>query len=252
VKAILIDDEIQAREALRKILEDNCRDVTIVAEADTKERAEELLKNTTVDLVFLDIALPDGDGFDLIPVIKDLGLKIIFTTAHNEYALQAFRVSAIDFLLKPLDPVELCAAVDKVRHMVENDHFIMLNALISNLDSRDVNLKKIVLKTSESIHIIDISDIIRLESDCNYTRFFLSSRPPILVSKTLKDYEDILLNSGFIRSHNSHLVNFNYISRFDKADGGSLVMKDGVKIPVSVRKRDALMDYLNKFTLKGE
>jgi len=251
MRAILIDDEIQAREALKKILEETCYDITIIAEAGTLENARQVINKNKADIVFLDIALPDGYGFDLIPQLRDLGIKVIFVTAHNEYALKAFRVSAVDFLLKPLDPLELFSAIDKVRHVVEHDHFIMLNALVSNLDGRDNALKKIVLKTSESIHVIDISDIVRLESDCNYTKFILNSRSPLLISKTLKEFEEVLFQSGFIRPHNSHIVNFNYVSRFDKIDGGCLVMKDGVKIPVAVRKKDTILKFLDKFSVRG-
>lgn len=252
MKAIIIDDEVQARESLVNMINTLCRNVEVVAEADNKTTASEILQKYRCDLVFLDINLPDGNGFDLIPKINELGLKVIFTTAHDEYAVKAFKVSAADYLMKPVDPSELCTSIEKVRHIVERDNFMMLNALISNLDSRENEMNKLVLKTSDSIYIVNISDIIRLESDCNYTRFFLNDRQPLFVSRTLKEFEELLKNTGFIRPHNSHLVNFNYISRFEKADGGCLVMKDGFKIPVAVRKKESLLAYLEKYSRKQE
>jgi len=250
MKAIIIDDEAQPRESLKKIVETLCRDVEIVAEAKSKADATELLQKHSCDLVFLDINLEDGNGFDLIPQINNIGLKVIFITGHDEYAVKAFKVSAVDYLLKPVDPSELCVAIEKVRNMVEQDHIMMMNALISNLGSIGNEPRKIVLKTTDSIYLVDVSDIIRFESDCNYSRVFISGRNPIMVSKTLKDYEGILKNSGFIRPHNSHLVNFNYVSRFEKTDGGYLVMKDGFKVPVAVRKKESLLAYLEQFSGK--
>ncbi len=248
MKTIIIDDEAQARESLKRMLNTLCRDIEIIAEAGSIRSASEAMQEHAPDLVFLDISLPDGNGFDLIPEINRLGIKVIFITAHDEYAVQAFKVSAADYLLKPVDPSELCNAVKKARLMVENDHLTMLNALIANLDKQDGELSKLVLKTSDSIFIVDISDIVRLESEGNYTRIFPVNKKPLMVSRTLKEYEEILKNSGFIRPHNSHLVNFDYVSRFDRSDGGYLVMKDGKIIPVAVRKKESLLAYLEKFS----
>ena len=195
------------------------------------------------DIFLLDVNLFDGTGFDLLKQIPLPHYNVICITAHDEDAIRAFRFSAIDYILQPVVAGELLAAIDKAAQTISREETeLKLNALLSNLDSA----KKIVLKTAESIHIVQISNIIRCEADIHYTTFFLKHKPSLLVSKTLKDFAELLEPAGFYRTHQSHLVNINHIMRFDKGEGGHLVMDDESIVPVSSRKREELFNLFEK------
>ncbi len=246
LKTVIIDDESKAREAIREMIRIYCPGVELIGEAQDVLSGIQLVKSAQPDLVFLDIKMPDGTGFDLLNRIEKKDFALIFLTAFDEYAVKAFRFSAIDYLLKPLDPDELIIAVDRVISSLENERD-NLSALLNNLKSIQKDSKKLVLKTAESIFLVNISDIIRCESTGNYTKFFLTNQKPVLVSHTLKDYDDILNEYHFFRVHQSHLVNLDHIMRLDKADGGTLIMSDNQSVPVSTRKKDALVKALNEF-----
>lgn len=179
----------------------------------------------------------DGTGFDLLKKFEKISFKVIFITAHEEHAIKAFKFSALDYILKPLTAGELLNAVEKVIDLKQKEETeLKLSAFLSNLDK----IKKIVLKTAESIHIVQVKNIIRCEADVNYTTFFLDNDDKLVVSKTLKEYSELLEPSGFYRTHQSHLVNLDHILRYDKTEGGHLVMADESIVPVSSRKRDNL------------
>jgi two-component system LytT family response regulator len=203
-----------------------------------------LLKQSTPEIVFLDIQLGDGTGFDILELLDQINFNIIFTTASDAYAVKAFRFSAIDYLLKPIDPDDLKAAVEKASQTkrTPNESLEMLME-----HSRQVYkpLKRLALNTLEKIHVVNISDIVRCEADVNYTLFFFSDKTKLLVTKTLKDFEDMLKDHQFLRVHQSHLVNTNFIKEFVKGDGGYLMMHDGSSVPVSTRKRNSVVEALN-------
>lgn len=237
ISIAVIDDESKARETIINILALSNENLNIIGEADSVQSGFELISCKQPDLVLLDIHLMDGTGFDLLKKFETINFKVIFITAHEEHAVKAFKFSALDYILKPLTAGELLSAVEKVKDLKHKEETeLKLSAFLSNLDK----IKKIVLKTAESIHIVQVKNIIRCEADVNYTTFYLDNNDKLLVSKTLKEYSELLEPSGFYRTHQSHLVNLDHILRYDKTEGGHLVMDDESIVPVSSRKRDEL------------
>lgn len=240
--AVIIDDMPLARASLKADIEEHCPEISIIGEAESVISGLKLLKDIKPDLVFLDIELQDGLGFDILDIIKEQTFQVIFTTAQESYALRAFRVSAIDYLLKPIDPELLILAVQKAsnaRPQLKEQLSILKNELSENAKTR-----QIVLHTQEKITLVPVDDIIRCESEGNYTKFFLIDGTKHLIAKTLKEYESTLPKSKFIRTHQSHLVNKNQIKEFVKTEGGYLLMKDGSRVSVSVRKRTQVLKAL--------
>ena len=244
MKVLIIDDEAQQRSLTREFLETYCPTVTVVAEAGSLKAGIEAVRKYSPDLLLLDIDLGDGTGFDLLQKIKHIDFQVIFITAYNDFALKAFKFSALDYLLKPLDPEELISAVQKAQQQhTTNQQQAQLAVLFSQIQQGDT-LKKIVLKDSENVYVVEIANIIRLEAEKNYTIFFLADRQQLVISKTMKEYEQLLENKGFFRCHQSHLVNLSYLARLDKRDGGMLVMKDQSTVPLATRRKDELMKLL--------
>ena len=233
MNAVIVDDEATVRNTIKSLLNENFPDIKILATAGSIQEGYETIINNKPDLLFLDIELPDGTGFDLLKKFSQVPFKIIFVTGHHEYALDAIKVSALDYVLKPIDTDELCRAVEKAREVInQQEQRLKLQALSENLLGKKV-LKRIILHTSDHLQIVSVSDIVRAEADSNYTSFTLSDGKHILVSRTIKEFESLLSASGLIRVHQSHLVNINYIDRFIKKDGGFLLLKDNTKVPVS-------------------
>lgn len=234
---IIIDDEPKARSTIRDILDLGEQKLNILGEAGDVSSAYELILQKKPDLILLDINLPDGTGFDLLKKFDRIDFRIIFITAHEEYAVRAFRFSAMDYILKPVAASDLLQAVEKAGETIRNEKTEeKFKAFLANLEK----INKIVLRTAESIHIINLENIVRCESDVNYTTFYLANGEKLLVSKTLKEYDEMLGPSGFFRTHQSHLVNLEHILRYDKAEGGHLIMDDGSWVPVSLRKKEHL------------
>jgi two-component system, LytTR family, response regulator len=234
---IIIDDEPKARETIINILKYSNIDLKIAGEADSIASGFGIITQNKPDLILLDINLPDGNGFDLLNRFEKISFGVIFITAYEEYAIKAIKFSALDYILKPFKAAELIQAVEKAAEKILGGKYnLQYKALLSNLDK----IRKIVLRTAESMHVVNVQDIIRLEADCNYTRFFLANGERLLVSKTMKEFDEMLEEAGFFRTHQSHLVNINHIQRYEKADGGYLVMDDHSTVPISSRKKDAL------------
>jgi two-component system LytT family response regulator len=189
--------------------------------------------------------MPDGTGFDLLQMLNPIQFKVIFITGYEDFAIRAFRFSAIDYLLKPLDPVELVEAVNKAEESMHKEVLeLKLNTLFSNLE-RPKNLQKLVLKTAEKIYSVNIQDIINCESDKNYTTFYFINAPKLVVSTTLKEYETLLKPFNFFRAHQSHLINMLYFDHFIKTDGGNtIVMKNKNKIPLATRKKEEFLTLI--------
>lgn len=245
IKTVLIDDEPRARETLREMLATFCPKFEIIGEGYDVDSGKKVIESSKPEVVFLDIRMPDGTGFDLLNKLKNLDFLLVFLTAYDEYALKAFKFSAIDYLLKPLDPEELINCCKKLSKTLQFEKK-QFDVLIDNLDSQSKARQKIVLKTADTVHVVKVSDIIRIESDGNYTRFYIENRPAILVSKTLKEYDKILIDINFFRAHQSHLVNINRVVQINKQNGTTLIMDDGSQVPVSFRKKDLLFKMLHE------
>ncbi len=240
---VVIDDEPKARETIINILGLCPIEISIVGEAEDVKSGYDIISRKNPDLILLDINLPDGTGFDILKKFDKMRFKIIFITAHEEHAIKAFKFSALDYILKPVTAGELIGAIEKAADTIHKEETeLKFSAFLSNLDK----IKKIVLKTAESLHIINIEDIIRCEADINYTTFYLKSGEKLLVSKTLKEYAELLEHSDFYRTHQSHLVNLDHISRYDKMEGGHLVMIDESIVPVSTRKKEELFKVFER------
>ncbi len=245
IKAVVIDDEINNQELISNLLKSYAENIQVVGLADSVESAYKTIQEHQPDLIFLDVQMPDGTGFDLLKKFEKINFKIIFVTAHQEFALEAFKYSALDYILKPLSPANLLAAVNKAEETMGSDELNMkLKILLNNIAEPIKNKKKIVLKTMERIYSVGLDDIIRFESDGGYTKVYLTDGKRITVSKTMKEYDDLLLDAGFLRVHHSHLINMNHLFCFEKAEG-HVVMKDDSVVPVSNRKKDHLMELLN-------
>lgn len=250
ITAVIIDDDINLRNGMKGLLNLYAPEIDIIGEADNVENGVTEILNKKPQVVFLDIQLTDGTGFDILENITKqegkVNTNIVFITAHEKYAIKAFRFSALDFLLKPVDPDELQEVIAKIKNSLESkSSFSNIDLLLENISKKVDTFKRIALSTSEGIHLFEISNIIRCESQDNYTKFYIKNQKPILISKTLKEYDDLLSEHGFERVHQSHLINIAYLKAYIKKDGGYIIMKDGSNLPVSQRKRERLKEILN-------
>ena len=246
IKVVIIDDEDHIRDSLAKLLARHCQQVTVAGEANSVASGKKAIEELHPDLVLLDIQMNDGTGFDLLQSFPQVEFKVIFITAYDQFALQAFRFSAVDYLLKPVNPEYLIAAIDRVALLIR-DHFnVQMDALYENLKSVARQDKKIILKTTEQIHLLDLKNIVACESDSCYTTIHTKDGEHIMVAKTLKEYEEMLVGCGFYRVHKSFLINLAHIKRFDKQDGGYIVLTNDLKIPVASRKREEMMELMQR------
>lgn len=242
IRTIVIDDEVQARETILNMLASYCPDVEVVATAGSVKEGIKTLKEIKTDLLLLDIKMADGTGFDLLKKLDNLDFRLIFITAFEEFAIRAIKFSAIDYILKPFDPDELINAIQKAGSLIQKDQLsLRLGALYENLDLINTSQKKIVLKTTDSVHIVKLNEIIRCESEKNHTHFYTIESDKITVSRTLKEYNELLSEYNFYRVHQSHLVNLDHVKRYEKMGGGKLIMDDDSEVPVSFRKKEDLM-----------
>lgn len=245
IKAIVIDDETNNQELICNLLKSYADNIHVLAVAGSVESGYQAIIEHQPDLVFLDIQMPDGTGFDLLKKFDKINFKVIFVTAHQEYAIEAFKYSALDYLLKPLSPSNLISAIKKVEESFNSDELnLKLKTLLSNITEPAKTKRKIVLKTMERIYSVDLNDVIRFESDGGYTKVYLLDGKRIMVSRTMKEFDDLLTDVGFLRVHNSHLINMNYLFCFEKTEG-HIVMKDDSIVPVSNRKKEQLLELLN-------
>ncbi|MEI6346901.1 MAG: LytTR family DNA-binding domain-containing protein [Bacteroidota bacterium] len=246
MKIAIIDDEKHLIDRTCDVVKQHFPSFEIVGTAGTVEDAINLIANTQPNIVLLDIHLSDGTGFDLIQRLFPINFKIIFITAHEQFAIKAFKFSALDYILKPFDDIDLVDAINRASSQLQKESSdVNIEALLSNIKTGTKEVKKIVLKTNDSIYVVRVNEIIRLESDGAYTQFFFLDGKKVLVSKNLKEFEDILCDYGFFRIHQSHLINTEFLIRYQKGDGGFVIMKDGSMPPVSVRKKEQLINYLN-------
>ncbi|WP_417350540.1 LytR/AlgR family response regulator transcription factor [Flavobacterium alkalisoli] len=249
ITALLIDDDANLRNGMKSFLIRYAPDIEIVGEADSVKAGISAIEFHQPNVVFLDIQLGDGTGFDILEQVMQrkgsLSCHVVFITAHEQYAVKAFRFSALDYLLKPVDPEDLNNVVDKIKKTLSgNDNYAHIDLLLENIRKKVDKFKRIALSTSDGIHLFEVSDIIRCESQDNYTKFYIKDNKPILIAKTLKEYEDLLSEQGFERIHQSHLINLAYLKSYIKKDGGYAVMADNSHLPISQRKKERLQEIL--------
>ncbi|MEZ4954469.1 MAG: LytTR family DNA-binding domain-containing protein [Saprospiraceae bacterium] len=246
LRAIIIDDEKHCRRILNWAINHSCPNVEVVAECQSGQEGITAIRTHQPDLVFLDIEMRDMTGFEMLEQLGDIGPAVIFTTAYDQFAINAFKVNAVDYLLKPIDESELAASVNKVIQLREDpisskQMAFLLAHLKNNLQGKNTS---IALPSASGLEFIKVEDIIYCQSDSNYTHIYLVNSKPMIVSKTLKDVEELLPETGFFRVHNSFTVQLNHIKRYLKADGGYLVMSNGDQVKVSRSKKELLMELL--------
>lgn len=246
IKALIVDDELNNRENLKSLLGEYCSEVEVTGTADSVDSAFSFIKSQKPDLVFLDIKMPKKNGFALLEQVGQIDFEVIIVTAYDQYAIQAIKFCAIDYLLKPIDVGELCQAVNNVAKRVdqkqENE---LLKQLISHLN-KSSNALKIGLASQNRIDFVEIARITRCEADNNYTHVFLDSGKKRTISKTLKEFEELLKDHGFIRIHQSHLVNSAHIKSLQKSDGGNLQMMDDSILPISRTRKKEITSLLKE------
>lgn len=245
MRILIIDNEPGVRELLKSMIIAVSGTVHTIEEAEGVTTGLRLIASFKPETVFLDVEMGDGSGFDLMEKISHPGFQLIFTTAHNKYAIQAFKCSAIDYLLKPVDIIELENSLQKAAERIEGNSLSrQLTVLMQQLSNRDLSERQIVLKDSEASYFVKVADILYCEAEGSYTRFYFNNDKPIVISKNLSTYDDLLSMYGFIRSHHSYLVNPTHIKVYDKTDGGTLVLDSGHTVPISHRKKDFVIQLL--------
>jgi two-component system, LytTR family, response regulator len=245
LRFVVIDDESPARENIRLLLRHVRPDLVCVGEAASVSAGVALLLEVETDLVFLDVQLGDGTGFDLLERIPDRRFAVIFVTAFEAHSIRAFRFAALDYLLKPIDPQILSDALLRLPNAAPSD--LKLKTAQNNLAQQ--RLSRLLLPTQEGFMVIQTADIIRCEADANYTRFFIQGQKPILASNSLAHFEDLLADNHFTRVHHKHLVNLAYVQRYHRGRGGYLELRDGSQVEVSVRKREDFLEAMQRFAL---
>lgn len=245
MRALIVDDEASNRENLQQLLRTYAPDVEICALADDVETGLNAIQASRPQLVFLDIQLHNQSGFDLLKQLGEIDFEIIFVTAYNQYGIQAVKFAALDYLLKPIDVDELVTAVEKARKAIQlKQKNERLGYLLEYLKGDKQASPRIALPLFNETRYVDVADIIRCEADNTYTRFILNNGEQILVSKTLKEYAAMLANHNFLRTHQSHLVNTAFIKSWLREDGGSMLLNDGAKVPVSKLNREKIKEIL--------
>ncbi len=245
MRAVLIDDEISNLENLQALLEKHCPQVTVVAIAQSVGDAVDIIGKYLPNLVFLDIQMGEKTGFDILRLLPWRDFEVIFVTAYDQYGIQAVKFAALDYLLKPIDIEELVNSVGKAAYkLATQKQTFQLDFLLQQLKKTETNDSKIALQMQGEIRYVTLSEIIRCEADNTYTHFFLANGEKILVSKSLKEYADLLHPKGFVRTHQSHLVNPKYVRSWLKEDGGILLLLSGEKIPISKPNKDTVKQAL--------
>jgi two-component system LytT family response regulator len=247
VTAVIIDDEQNNIDNLEILLKQHCPQAELAGQANDADSGVQLIRQYQPDIVFLDIQMPGRNGFDMLRSVKDRNFELIFVTAHDQYAIQAVRFSALDYLLKPVNPAELVSAVHRaIYRSTEKKQNQKLENLLQVMFSREKALHRIALTSARETRFIPTSEIVRCESSNNYTTFFIESGEKIMVSKPIFEYEEILAGYGFIRCHQTHLVNKRFIKSLVKQDGGYLLLDDGTQVPVARLKKDMVKAELEK------
>jgi two-component system LytT family response regulator len=249
ISTLLVDDEPRGLSALQKLLEFNCPDIGIVDTANSADEAKEKIRQLRPQLVFLDIAMPEKDAFDLLHEIMPFDFEIIFVTAHDDFMLQAFRFSAVDYLLKPVEHNLLIDAVNRAsKRIEEKSSGRNVETLVHNLQQeKGAQKQKLCITSIKGFQVVKLSDILYCEADSNYTNFHFADRSMICASRPIHEFEEMLLDCNFIRIHKSILVNLEHVKEYIRGEGGTVVVTDGRKLEVSRRKKEVFMNRMKEF-----
>jgi two-component system LytT family response regulator len=248
LKTVIIDDEQDAVEFITTIIAEYCPSLEVVGKAHNVTQGEEIITNTKPDLVFLDVEMPNGTGFDLLARFPVKYFDVVFITAFNHYAIKAIKFSAVDYILKPINISEFIESVSKVikkRSERPSDNNNGLQALMENI--RSPLPSRLAIPTADGTEYLNPKEIIRIEADRSYSWFYLSGNRKILVSRHLKEFQELLGDRSFFRSHNSHLVNLKFVRKFIRKEGGYIEMNDGSLIPISRNKKDIFLAHMSRF-----
>lgn len=245
LKALIVDDELKSRESLSVILKDFFTGIDVVGMCQNVSEAKSQIRQHKPDVIFLDIQMQRETGFDLLMSLDHIDFEVIFTTAHSEYAIKAFKFSAIDYLLKPIDLNDLTEAIKKVRQRRNSDITLRLEQLFHNLKPVQSQHYKIGLPTGDGLVFVKTEDIVYCEADSNYTNIFSRDGSKYVVSRTLKEYDDLLSEHDFFRIHNSYLINLNCIKRYIRGEGGQVIMCNDVTLDVSKRRKEPFLSKLS-------
>ncbi len=247
IKAVIVEDEKQLREINRMLLNDNFPNVEIVGEAANVNDAIGLITKEKPQLVLCDIELQDGNCFQVLQHCKPYSFRPVFITAYNQYAIKAIKFSAIDYILKPVNEFEFCDAIQKaIDSIIQHSSAEVQTDNLMKYYNNGSSPKKVVLRTSDSMHIVGLDEILYCKSDNSYTSFFLKDKKQITVSKSIKEFAELFAEYNFLRPHQSFLVNLQGITKIDKTDGGFIIMENGAEIPISSRRKQAIFEELDK------
>ncbi|MBS1912824.1 MAG: response regulator transcription factor [Bacteroidetes bacterium] len=242
--AVVVDDEPHVRSAMVELMNRYCAGVEVVGTADSVASAIEVVRASDPDIVFLDIEMPERNGFELLAAFTPIPFKVVFVTAYDHYAIRAIKLSALDYLLKPVNPFELQAAVAKAGTMVNGIEPGQIELMNDHAHGR--TLSRIVIPTEKGFVVLPVEDIVRCGSASNYTSLHLRDGTHVVSSRTLGDYEELFLDAGFCRVHHSHLINMRHVLRYHKGKGGVVVMSDGSEVEVSTRRRDTFLESIRR------
>ena len=247
IKAIIIEDEESSRRLLVDLLAEHFKNITVLAVCESAEEAKQALEIHRPDLVFSDVELDTDSVFDVLEQLAPIDFEVIFTTAYEKYAIQAIKFSALDYLLKPFGVEDLTSAIN---HYQERKNKYQparqFEVLFHNLRGIQASAKKIALPTLNGLKVVALKEVVRCQADANYTTFFFAGEHKMMVTKTLKEFEELLEEYDFIRVHNSHLININHVTKYTKGEGGVVTLSDGAEVDVSRRKKEEFLQRLTK------
>jgi two-component system LytT family response regulator len=247
IKAVIVDDELNCVEMLEWLIKTYCPVVNVVALCTSGEKGIEAILKHRPDVVFLDIEMPRMNGFDMLEKFDNLFFDVVFTTAYNKFAIKAFRYSALNYLLKPVDPEDLQGTIKKLEEKKTSVGKDQLNLLLENMKNLSNPVQRIALSTGDGLIFVNTADIMYCQAESNYTNVVMAKGNKVLIAKTLKDIDETLSGKDFFRVHNSYLVNINHIKKFVRGDGGYILMNDDTHITIARSKREEFFDMFSKF-----
>ena len=247
IKAVIVDDEMNCVEMLEWLIKTYCPMVTVVAMCTSGDQGIAAINKHRPDVVFLDIEMPRMNGFDMLEKFDNLFFDVVFTTAYNKFAIKAFRYSALNYLLKPVDPEDLQSTIKKLEDRKTSVGKDQLNLLLENMKNFSNPIQRIALSTGDGLIFVNTSEIMYCQAESNYTNVVLTNKNKILVAKTLKDIDETLSGKDFFRVHNSFLININQIKKFVRGDGGYILMNDDTHITIARSKREEFFEMFSKF-----